>query len=148
MGVFVAKFILDANGHCEAWRRSLDGDKAFRIATFSNRGDAEAWLLGEVESVCIDYWDDCGGPLEVCGDGDTRCDIHAEIYATSEGGNHRHQYRETEAEITRRRLIEIEEESWADFCDKLGPHGVRKSECPRCTHCGEVKTFCCERCDP
>ncbi len=130
MGVVTRReFILEgADGHCEAWRRTIDEDWALRIATFSNRGDAEAWLLGEVESVCIDLWDDCGGPLEVCGDGETRCDIHAEIYATSEGGNYRHQNRETEAEITRRRLIECEEESWVDFCKKLGPHGVAKSK--------------------
>lgn len=83
MGVFSAtEFCLEReDGITEAWRRTVDEKWALLVATFSNRGDAEAWLLGEVEPECVENHADCGGPLEVCTDGETRCDIHADALA-------------------------------------------------------------------
>ena len=82
MGIFSQKqFVLqDAAGQCEAWQRTSEHEAGL-VATFSNRGDAEAWLLGEVEPECVENHADCGGPLEVCTDGETRCDIHADALA-------------------------------------------------------------------
>jgi hypothetical protein len=93
MGVFSAeKFVLEReNGECEAWTRVPDdrpgaAEYAHLTAKFSNRGDAEAWLLGEVEPECVENHADCGGALEVCTDGETRCDIHATCYEYSVAG--------------------------------------------------------------
>ena len=86
MGIFSQKqFVLqDAAGQCEAWQRTSEREAGL-VATFSNRGDAEAWLFGHVNAKCVEARADCGGPLEVCTDGETRSDAHADAYEYTAG---------------------------------------------------------------